>query len=439
MADKDVQVIERRLRSPLVLVAAGILGGVPAVAILWLLFPYYKGVLADPFWFPLIVMAAMLGIIMSGTAVCILAERKIAGYTQDRYGPNRVGWWGLLQPMADGLKFLLKEDITPAHVDRPLFYLAPCLALIVSLIGFAVIPWAGDVRWPWMDPSAPAIRTQVASLNVGVLYLMAVGSLGVYGIVLAGYASNNKYSFFGGMRATAQMISYEVPLGLALLCLLLVAGTLRPEEIVNQQARSGVWYVFLQPLPFLLMLVSAFAETNRTPFDLAEAEQELVGGYHTEYSSMKFAMFFLAEYAHMITGSALLVALFFGGWAPLPFTSMLADSTAWWAMLVKLGVYFAKVGVFIGLFMVIRWTIPRFRFDQLMRIAWLGMVPAGVALLAGTAFLTALKLQHSLIASLGLNLLVLVGMLASAARSKRPVTGRQEYLRDADVAFERRD
>ena len=432
MIDKSVQRVESILRKPGVVFGAGLALLVVLALVLVLLFPLYKGLLSDPFWFPILVLAVMLFLILNATAVCILAERKIAGFVQDRYGPNRVGFWGLLQPIADGLKFLLKEDIIPLHVDKPLFLLAPCLSLIVSLIGFAIVPWAGNVHWPWMTPGT-TVSTQVASFDIGVLYFLAVGSLSVYGIVLAGYASNNKYSFYGGIRGTAQMISYELPLGLGLLCLLLTTGTLRPEVIVAQQAQSGIWYIFAQPLAFLLMLVSAFAETNRLPFDLPECEQELVGGYHTEYSSMKFAMFFLAEYAHMITGSAILVALFFGGWAPLPFTSLLADNTAWWAVLIKFGVYLAKIALFIGLFMVVRWTIPRFRFDQLIRLAWQSLVPIGVVLVAAMAVLTALGLERTWWATLGVHILVLLGMLWSAARSKRPITGRQDDLPPIEV------
>jgi len=430
MIDPTVARIERLLRNPLVLITAAVVLAAPVALLAWLLWPWYgafvQGLLADAFWFPLLFMLFVLVMILNATALCILAERKIAGFTQDRRGPNRVGFWGLLQPIADGLKFLFKEDIIPANVDRGLFLLAPCLALIPALIGFAIIPWAGEVRWPWMPADAPAVSTQAASVDVGFLYLLAVGSLGVYGVVLAGYASNNKYSFYGGMRATAQMISYELPMGLALLCLLMTAGSLRPEEIVAQQAGSGVWYVFLHPLAFLLLLTSSFAETNRAPFDLAEAEQELVGGFHTEYSSMKFAMFFLAEYAHMITGSALLVALFFGGWHFWGLPG--AEDTSWVAMLLRLAVFVGKVVLFIGLFMMIRWTIPRFRFDQLMRIAWLGMLPAGVVLLAGTAVLAALGLERNLWACLALNVAVLAGMLVYVGRSRRPVTGRQPDL-----------
>lgn len=429
MIDPTVRRIEGLLRNPLFLLPIMAVLGVVGLAVLWLAFPLYRDVLSDPFWFPIVVMVLMLFAILSSTAVCILAERKIAGFTQDRYGPNRVGFWGLLQPLADGLKFFLKEDIIPRNADKPLFLIAPCIALVVSLVGFAIIPWAGEVRWPWAPDVA--IRTQAASIDIGILYILAVGSLGVYGIVLAGYASNNKYSFYGGIRGAAQMISYELPMGIALLCVLLVTGSLRLEEIVAQQAQSGVWYVFVQPLPFLLFMISLFAEANRLPFDLAEAEQELVGGFHTEYSSMKFAMFFLGEYAHIITGSAIAIALFLGGWAPLPFTSLLAESTAWWALLIKLGVYIGKIAVFIFVFMVVRWTLPRFRFDQLMRLCWLGLVPLGIVLLIGTGILATfidLRAGWNWLAGLVFNVIVLAGMLVYAARSRAPITARQMDL-----------
>jgi len=424
MIDQNVQRVERLLRNPALLFGAGAVLAAAVAVVLLAAFPLYKPLLEEQFSFSIIVLALMLLLILTATALCILAERKVAAFTQDRRGPNRVGFWGLLQPVADGLKFLLKEDIIPHHVDKVLFVLAPSASLIVALVGFAIIPWAGAVRWPWMTTGA--VSTQAASLNVGFLYLLAVGSFGVYGFVLAGWASNNKYSFYGGMRAAAQMISYELPLGLGLLCVLLATGTLRLEEIVDQQARSGVWNIFLHPIAFLLVLVSSFAETNRVPFDLAEAEQELVGGYHTEYSAMKWAMFFLAEYAHLITGSALMIALFFGGWhlwgLPGP------DNVTWWAMLIRLAVYLAKIAVFIGFFMLVRWTIPRFRFDQLMRLAWQGLVPVGVALLAATAVLAALGRQRNVPASLAVNLVLLLVVLRRAARSQRPVTGRQEDL-----------
>ena len=432
MTDPLIQKIDNLLRKWWVLAGAGIVASVPVVLLIWWAFPYYQNVLSDPFWFRVVVMAVLMGLILQSTAICILAERKIAGFTQDRHGPNRVGFWGLLQPVADGMKFFLKEDIIPSKVDKPIFLIAPCIALVTSMIGFAIIPWAGEIHWPWMA-AGETVSTQVAPLNVGFLYLLAVGSIGVYGVVLAGYASNNKYSFYGGMRATAQMISYELPMGLALIVMLLVSGTLRLDEMVNQQAQSGVWFIFLHPIAFFLLLVSAFAETNRTPFDLAEAEQELVGGFHTEYSSMKFALFFLGEYAHMITNSALLVAVFLGGWAPLPFTSALAENTAPWAAAIKFGVYLGKVALFIGLFMIIRWTIPRFRFDQLMRLAWKSMIPVGIVLLVGVAILTAFGLQRNIVFSLVLNVVLLAILWWQAATTKQSVTGRQEDLPQIEV------
>ncbi len=389
-----------------------------------------KDLLASQFAFSIILMALLLFIILNATALCILAERKIAAFIQDRKGPNRVGPWGLFQPIADGLKFLLKEDIIPDHVERPLYLLAPCVSLLISLLGFAIIPWAGEIHWPWM-PAGETVSTQVASLDVGFLYILAVASMGVYGVVLGGWASNNKYSFYGAMRAAAQMLSYEIPLGLALLCILLVSGTLRLETIVAQQAQSGWWNLFLHPLAFLLILVSAFAETNRLPFDLAEAEQELVGGYHTEYSAMKFAMFFLAEYAHMITNSALMVALFFGGWHLWFLPNV--DNHAWWAGLVKFAVYWGKVAAFIGLYMVIRWTLPRFRFDQLMRLAWRSLVPAGAALVVATAVLVALGWQRKFVPSVLVNGIILAATLWIASRARQPVTGRQDDLPEAGV------
>ncbi len=428
MRDPTVHRVETTLRNPLVLILIGVVLTVPLVLTAWLTFPYYKGFLADPFWFRVIVMAAALFSILNATAVCILAERKLAAFTQDRHGPDRVGFWGLLQPIADGLKFFLKEDIIPANVDRPIHLIAPIISLIVSLIGFAVIPWAGEVRWPWAEA---AVSTQVADLNIGFLYILAVSSLGVYGIVLAGYASNNKYSFYGGMRAAAQMISYELPMGLALLCILLVTGTLQLDGIVKQQAATGVWYVFMHPIAAYLLFVSALAEANRAPFDLAEAEQELVGGFHTEYSSMKFAMFFLAEYAHTIVASALIVALFLGGWHI--WGGPAADNLSPLAMLTRLAVFIAKVALLVGVVMWIRWTLPRFRFDQLMRVAWQSMVPVGILLLIAIAVLAAFGLHRNWLASLAVNAGLLIVMLVLAARSREPVTGRQQDLPEVEV------
>jgi len=282
-----------------------------------------------------------------------------------------------------------------------------------------------------------------------VLYLLAVGSLSVYGVVLAGWASNSKYSFYGGMRATAQMLSYEIPLGLAVLVVLLVAGTLRVEVIQDQQIATGVWNILLHPIVFVIMLTAAFAETNRLPFDLVECEQELVAGYHTEYSSMKFGMFLLGEYAHMMTNSAFLIALFLGGWAPLPFFGFLSHDPTWWntswiAALIKFHIFWGKVAVLILLYMVVRWTLPRFRFDQLMRVAWKGLVPAGMVMVVVAAALAALGVRidprQGFLGNLDVVLIhwlangvVLGATLWFSGRSREPVTGRQVDLPEVRV------
>ncbi len=436
MKDPAALRVDRTLRHPLLLLGVLVVGGVVAAGVVWLLvsLPFVQDLLADQFAFSIIVMAVMLGVILGATAYCILAERKLSAFIQDRHGPNRVGFAGFFQPMADGLKFVLKEDIIPRNIDRPLFIIAPAISFTISLVGFAIIPWAGEVQWPWMA-AGETVSVQVASIDIGFLYLIAIASMGVYGVVLGSYASNNKYSFYGGMRAAAQMISYEIPLGLGLVCILLTAGSLRLEEVVDMQARSGLWFVAYQPLAFLLILISAFAETNRLPFDLAEAEQELVGGFHTEYSALKFGLFFLGEYAHMVTNSALMIALFFGGWHLWLLPG--ADAVSWPAMLVKFGVFWVKIAAFIWFYMLVRWSLPRFRFDQLMRLAWQGLVPIGIGLVLATCLLVALDLHRNVFASLGANAVVLVVALLWAARSKAPVTGRQANLPEIRVLPER--
>ena len=444
------------LIAPVVLVLAWMYIGNPISHALFG-FDIIQWLLSNQYSFALIMMLLIILIIVHLCAVCILAERKISAYIQDRRGPDRVGWRGVLQPVADGLKFLLKEDVTPANVDKPVYILAPCISFIIALIAFAVLPWAGVIVWPWTaaDGSAISVTTQVAPLSIGVLYILAVGSMSPYGVVLGGWASNNKYSFYGGMRATAQMLSYEVPLGLGVLVLLLLAGSLRLEVIQDMQTASGIWNIFLHPIAFFIVLVAAFAETNRAPFDLAECEQELVGGFHTEYSSMKFALFFLAEYAHMITGSALLVCLFLGGWEPLPFLSIFGEGS--WlsgiighntclAALLKFGVFWGKVCAILTLYMVVRWTLPRFRFDQLMQMAWKWLVPVGMVMVLIAGVMAALNLRinpadglfsgHNyltLLAHLVANGLVLAVLLLILSRSKAPITGRQGNLPTMDV------
>jgi NADH-quinone oxidoreductase subunit H len=429
------------------------------------------------------------GISLTTVAYLILLERKTASWVQDRIGPNRVGFevlsflpgmhWlkgkfgGFGQPMADGLKFFLKEDYRPKGVDKMLFTVAPILMMSVVIISAAVIPWGGikqsthtfnlpanadlnatiphlipanaigpatiDSRQLSPDGTRQTVTVtydypfQIASLNIGVLYVLAVLSLAVYGVVIGGWASNNKYSFLGGLRATANMISYEIPLGLAVLCIVLMFGTLDMGTIVDRQAHYWLgfipaWNCFAQPLPFLMFLVCIHAEANRAPFDLAEAEQELVGGYHTEYSSMRFALFFLAEYAGMITTSAVCVALFFGGWH-LPWLELIPGlgpylgagnvpghspefTTNLIGCFVRAAVFFGKTIGIIFVFMWVRWSLPRFRFDQLMMLAWRALIPMALGMLVVTTLILYL-FQDDLTADLRLDGKVALALLVA--------------------------
>ena len=305
---------------------------------------------------------------MLGVLVMIYAERRVSAFMQDRVGPNRVGPKGVLQPIADGIKFLMKEDLVPERVDKPIFILAPAILLIPALMTFAVIPFGSPINLFGRE-----IALQVADVNVGILYVLALTSISVYGIVLAGWSSNNKYSLLGGLRSSAQLISYELAMGLAVVSIILLAGSLRLNDIItDQQGSFFSWNIFRQPLAFLIFLIAVYAETNRLPFDLSEAEQELVGGYHTEYSSMKFAMFFMAEYANMITAAALTVTLFFGGWdVPL----LDEGSLGLFGTLLSVLSFLLKMAFFLFLFIWVRWTFPRFRYDQLMRLGWKVMLP----------------------------------------------------------------
>jgi NADH-quinone oxidoreductase subunit H len=319
----------------------------------------------------LIKIACVIGVMLTIVAYTVLAERKICAWMQDRIGPNRVGPLGLLQPLADGLKFVFKEDVLPHHVNKVYFTVAPMIAMIPALITIAVVPWGSQLVLPRI--SHDPIQGVIADLNVGILFVFAIASLGVYGIVLAGWASNSKYPFLGGIRSSAQMISYEVCLGLSVVPVFMQVGSLNLPKVVEYQAQH-TWLCFTQPLSFFIFLVSAFAETNRLPFDLPEAEQELVGGYHTEYSSMKFAMFFMGEYAAMFVVSALMVTLFFGGWS-LPFAPFNAPAQTLTVGLVHIGIFLAKVCCFLFFFIWVRWTIPRFRYDQLMGLGWKIFIP----------------------------------------------------------------
>jgi len=287
---------------------------------------------------------------------------------QGRLGPNRVGPKGLLQPIADGIKFLMKEDIIPAGVDKPVYILAPAMLLIPALMTFAVIPFGSSITLFGRN-----IPLQVADLNIGILYVLGLTSIGVYGLVLAGWSSNSKYPLIGGLRSSAQLISYELAMGLAIVSIVLLAGSLRLNDIVaNQQGYIFSWNVCKQPLAFLIFLIAVYAETNRLPFDLTECEQELVGGYHTEYSSMKFAMFFMAEYANMITGAALTVTLFFGGW-DVPFLDEYSMGII--GVLLSVIAFIIKTAFFLFLYIWVRWTFPRFRYDQLMHLGWKVLLP----------------------------------------------------------------
>ena len=314
-------------------------------------------------------IGVMLGIMLTIVAYTVLLERRVCAWMQDRIGPNRVGPLGLLQPAADGLKLMLKEDVLPGHItSKVLFTLGPMLTMMPALIVVGVIPWGSQV-----EVLGRTVQCVVADLNVGVLFLFAIASFSVYGIVLAGYASNSKYPFLGGIRSSAQMISYEVCLGLSVVPIFMQVGSLNLGEVVRYQGQH-TWLVLTQPLSFFIFLVSAFAETNRTPFDLPEAEQELVAGYNTEYSSTKFAMFFLGEYAAMFVMSALMVTLFFGGWS-LPFAPFNAPAKELWVGLAHVGIFLGKVLAFLFFYIWVRWTIPRFRYDQLMGLGWKIFIP----------------------------------------------------------------
>jgi NADH-quinone oxidoreductase subunit H len=297
-------------------------------------------------------------------------ERKIAAFLQDRIGPNRAGPFGIFQPVADGGKMFLKEEIIPADASAFLFVLGPSLAMLTALMTGVVIPW-GDT----LTLNGKEYSLQITDLNIGVLYIFGVVSFGVYGIMIGGWSSNNKFSLLGAIRASAQMISYELAMGLSIVALIMTTGTLSIKEIVDQQA-TWHWNILYQPLGFLIFMICAFAECNRAPFDLAECETELVGGYHTEYSSMKLGFYLFAEYINMFISSALMASLYFGGYN-FPFMNSLGLDQNWVTILGSV-VFFGKVFFFIFFFMWIRWTIPRFRYDQLMRLGWQSLIPLAI-------------------------------------------------------------
>ncbi len=320
------------------------------------------------------ILVTVFAVVLPMVAYSVVAERRISAWIQDRVGPNRVGPWGLLQPAADGLKFILKEDFTPNYVRKVYFWLAPAISMVPALMTLAVIPFGTKIG------NQNAV---ISDLNVGILYTFGIVSLSVYGIVLAGYASNSKYPFLGSIRSSAQMISYEIAMGMSVVPVFMLVGELNLTKVVEYQA-SGAWIIFKQPVAFVIFLIAAFAETNRLPFDMPESESELVGGYHTEYSSMKFALFFLGEYAAMIAVSAMMVVLFLGGWT-LPFAGLNETAESLVMGLLQVGIFIGKLLLFMGLFIWVRWMLPRFRYDQLMDIGWKRFVPLALANIIMTA------------------------------------------------------
>ncbi len=315
----------------------------------------------------LIKIAIVLGVLLTVVAYVTLAERRLSAFMQNRIGPNRVGPYGLLQPLADVVKLLLKEDIVPKAANKGIYNLGPVISISIAMVAFAVIPF-GDA----ITVGGRTIKPMIADVNVGILYILALTSLGVYGVTLSGWASNNKYSLLGGLRSSAQMISYELSMGLSIIGVIMIAESLQLDEIVRAQA-GWKWNILLQPLGFIVFVVSAFAETNRLPFDLPEAEQELVGGYHTEYSGVKFGMFYLAEYMNVVVASAVITTLYLGGWQ-IPYLEVLGLSDTF-ASILQVLAFCVKVGLIVVFFIIIRWTIPRFRYDQLMNLGWKVMLP----------------------------------------------------------------
>lgn len=333
----------------------------------------------------LILVAAILGISLFIAMYSTYAERKLAAFIQDRRGPNRAGIFGILQPLADGGKLFFKEEIIPEYANKFLFILGPALFMITACMTSAVVPWGSTLHIAGRD-----ISLQVADVNIGILYVFGVVSLGVYGIMIGGWASNNKYSLLGTIRAASQIISYELAMGLSLIALLMITGSLSLKDIVEQQSH-GVWYIVYQPIGFLIFLVCAFAECNRTPFDLAECDSELVMGFHTEYSSMKLGFYLFAEYINMFISSAVMVTLYFGGYNFPGMHSLHVGPN----MLTILGViaFFIKIFIFLFFFIWVRWTVPRFRYDQLMKLGWKMLIPLAILNLLITGALM-LYLHH---------------------------------------------
>lgn len=346
-------------------------------------------------------IALLIGGLMTAAAYFVLLERRMAAWVQDRVGPNRVGipltkirLFGLGQPLADGVKFIMKEEYTPAHVDRKLYLLAPIVILTAALAVFAVIPFGSMIpplsfgEW---SSGRPISLVVAPGVDVGMIYVFALSSIAVYGVILGGWASNNKYSFLGGLRSSAQLVAYELPLGLGILGVVLATGSLDLDQVIRAQAASGWWFALAQPLGFTVFVIAAFAEAARLPFDLPEAEQELVGGYHTEYAGIKLLLFLVAEFLHMITASFLIAILFLGGWHFWFITGPVDGDITWITAILRVFVLTVKIVLVILFFMLVRWSWPRFRFDQLMGLAWKVMLPLGIVNFIAVAILEQLR------------------------------------------------
>ncbi len=383
-----------------------------------------------------IIIAGLVAIVMSVVGYATLAERKVSAWIQDRVGPNRVGPFGLLQPLADGGKFFLKESPIPSHVDKVFYLLAPAAAMAIALMALAVVPWGGTTPPPkpvaverTADGKAPDYSKAVQEydakqaeyrgqfqgviapgIDIGIVYVFALGSLAIYGVILGGWSSDNKYSLLGSLRSSAQIISYEIPLGMSIVGVVLFAGSMNLETIIAWQKQNG-WFLAFQPLAFLLFMVSVYAECNRLPFDLPEAEQELVGGYLTEYGSLKFGMFMLGEYTHMITTSFLMSIVFWGGWSLFGLEDSFADPIA--AAVLKAAILGAKMLGFLLLYLLVRWTIPRFRFDQLMTLAWKVMIPLSLVHLLAAMIVRQYGWSMWALTGMSMGLFVAVGLIAA--------------------------
>ena len=383
-------------------------------------------------------IAVVIAGIMTVAAYLVLVERWIAAWVQMRRGPNRVGipltkirLFGLGQPPADGLKFIFKEEYVPAHVDRAVFALAPIVIMASALATFAVIPLGGPLPpIPALGITEPIELVVAPGIDLGMIYVFALSSVAVYGVILGGWSSNNKYSFLGALRSSAQLIAYELPLGLGLLGVVLATGSLRLEDVVGHQAATGVWYAFAQPLGMLVFVVAAFAEAGRLPFDLPEAEQELVGGYHTEYSGMKLLLFLTAEFIHMITAALLIVILFLGGWHFWGLTGSESE-ISWGLAALRVAVLLFKMLAVVLFFMLARWTWPRFRFDQLMALAWKVMLPLGMINLAAVAVLDEFGHGQPAAVAIAAGWLVAIASWVGVALASPLITDNRPVIQDS--------